>query len=68
MENVFVITLDREQFWFGARPLTYDRWEAPGGTGNRTGHISQETNAHEHAHGQQDSEEKAAWHAPSLSR
>jgi hypothetical protein len=59
MENVFVITLDRERLWLGARPLTRDRCQVPDGAGNRAGYISQKRhNAHEHADGQQNSEGK----------
>jgi hypothetical protein len=60
MEDVFVITLDRERLSFGARSLHCNRRETPDGTGNRPGYFSEKNHddAHEHADGQQNSKEK----------
>jgi hypothetical protein len=59
MENVFVITLDREWLWFGARPLICDLGEAFGGAGNSAGYGAQgDEDAHEHANGQKTSKEE----------
>jgi hypothetical protein len=61
MENVFVVTLDRECLCFGLRSLVRECMAAPGGPVRYSGYGSQEShnaNAHEHADGQESSEEE----------